>query len=62
MEDWTSEYITLLDDCENRQEFISEWECTFVDSMREQLAKGRAPTPRQIETLENIWEKATKRG
>jgi hypothetical protein len=60
--DWTSEYVTLLDDCEQRSERLTEWEATFVDSLRKQIAEGRRPSQKQIDTLDRIWESATKRG
>lgn len=62
MSDWTSEYLTLLEDCENRSEHLTDWERNFVDSLGRQIKEGRRPTPKQIETLDNIWEKATKKG
>lgn len=62
MSDWTSEYVTLLDDCEEREARLTDWERGFVDSLRDQIAAGRRPTPKQIDTLDNIWERATKRG
>jgi hypothetical protein len=60
--DWTSEYLTLIDDCEKRDTRLTDWEKQFIDSLGRQLASGRRPTPKQIETLENVWEKATARG
>jgi hypothetical protein len=60
--DWTSEYVTLLDDCEQRSARLTEWEATFVDSLRKQIAEGRRPSQKQIDTLDRIWESATKRG
>lgn len=62
MTTWADEYLTLLDDCEKRSDRLSDWECQFVDSLQRQLADGRRPSPRQIETLDNVWEKATSRG
>lgn len=62
MSDWTSEYVTLLDDCEKREARLTDWERGFVDSLREQIAAGRRPTTKQIDTLDNIWERATARG
>mgnify|MGYP003442225593 FL=1 len=59
---WADEYTTLLDDCERRSERLSDWELGFVDSMQRQIAEGRRPTPKQIETLDTIWERATARG
>lgn len=59
---WADAYTALLDDCEQRSERLSDWECGFVDSMQRQIAEGRRPTTKQIETLDTIWERATARG
>ncbi len=61
-ETWQKEYIQLLDDCETREERLTDWERKFIDSLRGQIEGGRSPSPKQVETLDNIWEKATKRG
>jgi len=60
--DWTSEYTQLLEDCEKRSDKLSDWEIGFVDSLGRQIADGRRPTPKQIDTLDTIWERATARG
>ena len=62
MTTWQDEYVTLLDDCEAREERLSEWERGFVDSLRRQIDQGRRPTPKQIEALDRAWERATARG
>lgn len=62
MSDWASEYITLLDDCEAREERLTDWERGFVDSLHKQIEAGRRPSAKQIETLDNVWERATARG
>lgn len=62
MSDWTSEYVTLIEDCEARSERLSDWEAGFIDSLKTQIANGRRPSTKQIETLDSCWEKATKRG
>ena len=62
MTTWQDEYVTLLDDCERREERLSEWECGFVDSLRRQIEQGRRPTQKQIEALDRAWERATARG
>jgi hypothetical protein len=59
---WADEYITLLDDCEKREERLTDWERTFVDSLRRQITEGRRPTPKQIEALDRAWERATAKG
>lgn len=59
---WSDEYVTMIVDCENREEMLSDWERTFIDSLRKQIEDGRRPTPKQIDCLDTAWEKATKRG
>lgn len=60
MTTWADEYVTLLEDCEKRSERLSDWELGFVDSLQRQLAEGRRPSAKQIETLDTIWERATR--
>ena len=62
MSTWQDEYVTLLDDCERREERLSDWERGFVDSLRRQIEQGRRPTPKQLEALDRAWERATARG
>ena len=62
MSTWADEYITLLDDCEKREQRLTEWERSFVDSLRKQLEEGRRPSAKQIQMLDDIWERATARG
>jgi ferritin-like metal-binding protein YciE len=62
MSEWADEYLTLLDDCEKREDRLTDWERTFVDSLRSWIEGGKRPTPKQIETLDNVWERATARG
>ena len=62
MSDWTSEYITLIEDCEARESRLSDWEATFLDSIKAQLSTGRALSKKQTEMLDAIWERATARG
>ncbi len=62
MTTWADEYVTMLDDCENRSEKLTDWECCFVDSLQRQIADGRRPSSKQEETLNNIWDRATSRG
>jgi hypothetical protein len=62
MSTWADEYLTLLEDCEKRDERLSEWELQFVDSLRRQIEDGKRPTEKQVDKLQGIWEKATERG
>lgn len=52
---------TMIEDCENRCEKMTEWEVTFIDSLKHQLARsGGSPSPKQEEILDRIWEKVTR--
>lgn len=62
MTDWASEYLQLIEDCEARESRLTEWEAGFLGSLTQQLANGRRPSQKQIEALDNIWEKATAKG
>jgi hypothetical protein len=62
MSTWADEYITLIEDCERRSERLNDWELSFIDSLRRWIEEGKRPTAKQIETLDNTWEKATSRG
>lgn len=62
MSTWADEYITLIEDCEKREEKLSDWERNFIDSLRRQIEDGRRPSPKQIDALDSAWERATKRG
>ena len=43
MTTWADEYLTMLDDCEKREERLTDWERGFVDSLRRQIEQGRRP-------------------
>ena len=59
---WDSVYIDQIEDCEKRESRLTEWERSFIASIRSQIERGRRPTPKQIETLDRIWEQATAKG
>lgn len=46
MTTWADEYLTMLDDCEKREERLTDWERGFVDSLRRQIEQG-APAQRK---------------
>lgn len=61
MGDWTSEYMTMIEDCENRSDRLTDWEADFVDSIKNQLIEGRSLSSKQTEVLDRIWERVTTR-
>lgn len=62
MSDWAKEYLQQVEDCENRESRLNDWQRGFIDSLKTQIIAGRHPTPRQVEKLDEAWEQATKRG
>jgi hypothetical protein len=56
------EHLQQVEDCESREQRLSDWERGFIDSIRRQLESGRALTEKQAEALDSIWEKATAKG
>lgn len=59
---WADEYLTLLADCEKRESRLTDWERGFIDSLRIQIENDKAPSPKQIEKLDAIWERVTAKG
>ena len=53
------EQAQLIVDCELREEKLGDWERSFIDSLSRQLTDGRTLSAKQIERLEEIWEKVT---
>jgi hypothetical protein len=59
MADWKDEYETMIEDCINRSEKLSDWESDFIQSLSEQLDDGKIPSSKQINKLNDIWERVT---
>lgn len=59
---WTQEYLTMVEDCEKRDSWLTDWERGFLDSISKRLEDEQGLSERQIETLENIWERVTAKG
>lgn len=53
------EHQQMVEDCENRESKLTEWEAGFIQSIREQLDRGRALSEKQAQTLDSIWERVT---
>jgi hypothetical protein len=62
MSHWADEYMSMIEDCEDRSDNLSDWEADFVSSLRDQLETNGSLSPRQVEKLEQVWEKVTKHG
>ncbi len=57
-----AETLQLLEDCEHREERLNAWEHDFLVSVRAQVDAGRALSKKQLERLNEIWDRATERG
>lgn len=57
-----NEISQLISDCEVRESRLTEWERTFIDSVKQRAESGKGLTDKQIATLSAIWEKATEKG
>ena len=51
------EHRDMVEDCERREWRLTEWESDFIENVSHGFSEGRTLTPRQAETLEEIWEK-----
>lgn len=49
----------LIDDCLKRDDKLSAWEADFLDSIQDQLTDKGFLSDKQMDTLNNIWEKVT---
>lgn len=58
----TAEHHQMIADCEARESKLSEWERNFIDSLNQWLGADRSLTTKQMETLDNIWERVTAHG
>ena len=54
-----AEHLQLIEDCENREMKMSEWERDFISSIRSWLESGKSLTPKQEARLNEIWDKVT---
>ena len=59
---WMNEYLTMVEDCEKRESRLTEWEQGFIESLRTWIENEKQLTPKQIERLNTIWERATANG
>ena len=62
MADWRDEYKTQIEDCLKRERMLSAWDADFLESISARLDDNRTLSPKQIEKLDEIWEKATSKG
>ena len=59
---WVDEYMEMVTDCEDRESRLTPWEVGFIASIHGLLDTQTFLTPRQVETLEKVWENVTRKG
>lgn len=52
----------MIKDCQKRESRMTEWECNFIESIDEQFSRNGSLSPKQLQILDNIWEKVTANG
>ena len=57
-----NEIDQLIEDCEHRESRLTDREREFIDSLSKQRARGSAPTQKQADWLEDIWDRVTENG
>ncbi len=53
------EHAQMVQDCENRESKLTDWERSFIDSIGRQLADDRGLSDAQATRLDEIWERVT---
>jgi len=48
---------TMIEDCEARESRLSDYERSFIDSIKRQLADGRTLSKKQAEVLDDVWNR-----
>jgi len=61
-ETWVEEYLRMIDDCEDRESRLTEWEIGFLESVRTRIEAALPLSSKQTEVLYRIWDRATARG
>ena len=56
----TKECNQFLEDLEEQEYRLSDWERNFVDSVQRQIGEGKTLSIKQRETIGNIWEKLNR--
>ena len=62
MTDWRDTYGQQIEDCRRRDNMLSAWDADFLESIEQRINSNNTLTPKQIDKLDEIWEKATSKG
>jgi len=58
----TAEYQEMIEDCQDRDRYCTDWELGFLETIEDQLADRGFLSEKQVSILNRIWEKCTERG
>ena len=53
------DHPVMIHDCELRESKLSDWESSFIDSISRQLSQNSRLSFKQVERLDEIWERVT---
>lgn len=53
------EIRTMIEECEEHEERLTDWERQFIDSLSKQLANGSFLSIKQDDALVRIWGRVT---
>ena len=53
------DHPAMVADCQKRAAQLTQWESEFINSLHNQLTRGRRLSPRQAERLDEVWERVT---
>ena len=56
----SSDWPQMIEDCQERESKMTEWEQGFISSIEAWLGQGKNLSEKQHTTLDKIWEKVTK--
>jgi hypothetical protein len=62
VENNSEEHLSMIEDCEQRESKLTEWEAGFLDSIRGWIEQDKRLSAKQADTLDKIWERVTSEG
>lgn len=57
-----SDQLMMIDDIQQRESKLSEWEASFVADLDSRIDCGKSLTEKQDAKLEEIWDRVTQNG
>lgn len=54
------DYIRKVDECEEHDDVLLDWERSFLAAMSSWASKGREFSPKQKEFIDQIWTRVTE--